>query len=323
MLGLIAYRIHPKERVDALGKKLMMAGGNSNFRQDVIDYTWLMDRFEDEVLTAEANRKEEEKRLEEAKNSAPSDRMTGAEYANRLSQSSNAVITLANAANAAANTAANSVPSGLQPYSPYKFHNGPPKVNDDDIQISVYANDDKENWSFYVRSDATDEEAIAEAEKISGKPLPNDVKDRIRDARRTGYVERFVGSQQSGHQVYYGSEKMTLSLLPDYLHSSDLTEWLFIYPIQDTEAYLYSLNKFRQTSSNLWLMTAISKANKNSTQLIRLLDAAGKTNHASPAWQTIAFHHARLLMNRIETARQKRFDDILNGGRTDVSTEIS
>src|SRR5215470_14579440 len=49
MLGLIAYRIHPKERVSELGKKLMLPGGNANFRQDLLDYSWLMDKFEDEV----------------------------------------------------------------------------------------------------------------------------------------------------------------------------------------------------------------------------------------------------------------------------------
>ncbi|MEP6850575.1 MAG: hypothetical protein ABI999_17080, partial [Acidobacteriota bacterium] len=52
MLGLIKYRIHPKERLGELARNLVN-GGNSNFRQDVIDYSWLMDKYEAEVLTAE------------------------------------------------------------------------------------------------------------------------------------------------------------------------------------------------------------------------------------------------------------------------------
>jgi len=315
MLGLIAYRIHPKERVGELARKLIVPAGNSNFRQDVIDYTWLMDKFEEEVLTAEQHRKDEERRLEEAKNTASANQMTGAEYANRLSQSSNGVyVTTANAANQIANAANAASNTAGNPVFEHKYHTGPPKVNEDDIEINVYSNDYKEIWSFYVRADATDEQAIAEAEKISDKPLTDEIKDRVRDARRSGYVERFSRSQTSGHQIYYGSEKMTVSLLPDYLRSSDLTEWLFIYPIQDTEAYLYSLNKYRQTSSDLWLMTALSKANKNSTQLIPLLNAASKTSHMSPAWQTIAYYRARLLLDLGRNAEAKKLlDDTLNG----------
>lgn len=304
MIGLIKYRLRPKERVGELARKLMIQGGNTNFRQDVIDYTWLTDKFESEVLTAEEKRKEDEAKQEEAKNAASSNQMTGADYANRLGQSSNTMNAAANAMNAAANTTA----------SEYKFHNGARKVNDDDIEINVYSDDGKENWSYYVRANVTDDEAIAEGEKISNQPFPDSIKTRIREARRNGYSQRFSNGQQSGHQVYYGSEKMTLSLLPDYLRSDELTEWIYLYPIQDNEAYLYSLSKFRSVGSDLWLMTALSKADKNSTQLMRLLDAADKTSHMSPAYQTIAYHHARLLLDlgKVTEAR-KLIDEILRG----------
>lgn len=301
MLGLIAYRIHPKERVGELGRKLMMQG-SSNFRQDVIDYTWLMDKFEDEVLTAEQNRKEEEKRLENTNGSLKSSRDEFANAANAA----------ANAANMAANTSVATSGNSIGSYSEYKYYKGSPKTNEDDIEINVYS--EKESWYYYLPANSTDEEAIAEAEKLAGRSLPNEIKDRIREARRSGYTERFSRVQTSGHQVYYGSEKMTLSLLPDYLRSEELTEWLYLYPIQNIEAYLYSLNKYRQTASDLWLMTAISKADKNSTQLMRLLDASDKISHSSPAWQTIAYHHARLLLELGKNAEAKKLlDDILSG----------
>jgi hypothetical protein len=312
MLGLIKYRLHPKERVGELARKLMIQGGNANFRQDLIDYTWLTDKFESEVLNAEEKRKEEEARQNEAKNAAATNQMTGAEYANRLSLSSNAMNAAANAANTAAKMMANATNSEVS--SEYKYHTGPPKVNDDDIQISVYSDDAKENWSFYVRAGATDEEAIGEAEKISGRPLTEEMKTRVREARRSGYAERYTQGRQPGHDVYYGSEKMTLSLMPDFLRADELTEWLYAYQIEDTEAYLYSLSKFRGANSDLWLMTAMSKANKNSTQLMRLLDAASRTRHSSPAYQTIAYHHARLLLELGKNAEAKKLlDYVLNG----------
>jgi hypothetical protein len=60
LLGLIAYRRRPRERVVELGRKLSLRGSNDNFRQDVIDYNWLLDRFANEALLAEQNRKEQE-----------------------------------------------------------------------------------------------------------------------------------------------------------------------------------------------------------------------------------------------------------------------
>ncbi|MEP7077127.1 MAG: hypothetical protein ABI878_15080, partial [Acidobacteriota bacterium] len=305
MLGLIKYRIHPKERLSELARNLTN-GGNSNFRQNVIDYSWLMDRYEAEVLNAEEKRKQDEISRQEANNTANT-RSSGTESANELNE--------ANSSGVAVNTAINAVRNADQSSrSEYKDHRGAPRVNEDDIEISVYSDDGKENWSFFVRSDATDEDAIAAAEQISGQ-LSETIKNRIRDARRTGYSLRFSNSQQTGHEMYYGSEKMTLSLLPDYLRSDELTEWLYLYPIQNNEAYLYSLSKFRSTNSDLWLMTALSKADTNSSQLIRLLDAAARTSHSSPAFQTITYHQARLLLELGKKSEAKKLlDDTLTAG---------
>ncbi|MBK6748738.1 MAG: hypothetical protein IPG67_01635 [Acidobacteria bacterium] len=51
MLGLIKYRLHPKERVGELAKTLSYRSGNDNFKQDLIDYTWLLDKFESEATS--------------------------------------------------------------------------------------------------------------------------------------------------------------------------------------------------------------------------------------------------------------------------------
>jgi hypothetical protein len=60
LLNLIAYRRHPKERVVELGRKLAVREANDNFRQDVIDYNWLLDKFVKEALEAEDKRKADE-----------------------------------------------------------------------------------------------------------------------------------------------------------------------------------------------------------------------------------------------------------------------
>ena len=65
-MGLVKFRNHPEQRVTELAKNLTIyAGGNENFRQDLIDYTWLLDKFQNDILTAEENgrRTEEERKL--------------------------------------------------------------------------------------------------------------------------------------------------------------------------------------------------------------------------------------------------------------------
>src|SRR5205814_3403283 len=59
MLGLIKYRLRPQERVRELAQ-IIAAQDDGNFRQDLIDYNWLMDKFEKETLETEEKRKAEE-----------------------------------------------------------------------------------------------------------------------------------------------------------------------------------------------------------------------------------------------------------------------
>lgn len=287
LLGLIAYKRHPKERVSELAKKLTFFGNGESFRQDVIDYTWLLDKFESEILTAEEKRKDAEK---------PKDVNT--EIA-------------ANAASAAANAAANAATAATNRNAGRGV-----RKNDDDLELTLYSADYTQSWTFYVRPDSTDDQAIAEAEKIVGKPLDDELKSRVRNMRQSAYAGRFTADQSSGYDGgYWGEEKMSPTLLPDFLRKDDLTDWLYTYQMPGTEAYLYSLNKFKADGSALWLMTAISKADKSSTQLPFLLDAAERVSRLSAAYTTITFHRARILLQQGKTPDAKKLlDELLDLG---------
>ncbi|MBS1796382.1 MAG: hypothetical protein JSS81_21210 [Acidobacteria bacterium] len=268
LLGLVKYRIHPKERVRELAQSIALQGGE-NFRQDLVDYNWLLDKFEKEALETEERRKETEKQQKEPATPTPTPEAT---------------------------------PNTEPPHDP------------GDLRIYVYSEDYNENWTFYVKPDATDEEALAKAEETVGKPLTDKMKDQVRAARKSAYAERYSQDRDSDYQGgYYGSEKMALALLPDYLRLDDLTNWLFAYQVGGNEAYLYSMSQWRQTGSEIWLLTAISKAEKSSADLDRLLDAAGRVDRSSPAYPTIAYHHARLLIERGQTpAARKMLDELLD-----------
>jgi hypothetical protein len=268
MMGLIAYRVHPKERVGQLARKLAFQGGNDNFRQDLIDYTWLLDKFETDVLRAEEERKQ-------------------AEAARKNGTAANTTATNSNTA------AAN---------------------DDGHLELNFYAGD--KYLTFKVRVEATDDEAIAAAEKTLGEMLTDQQKEQVRYARQSAYAARFNDGRESDYQGgYWGDEKMSPSLLPAFLKQDELTDWLFVYQMTGPESYLYARDRFIATGSELWLMTAIAKADKSSAGLPRIIDAATNANRSSTAYTTIAYHLARVLLEQGKQAEARRLiDEMLNAG---------
>jgi hypothetical protein len=300
LLGLVKYRLRPEERVRELAQ-IIAAQGGANFRQDLIDYNWLLDKFEKQTLEAEEKRKEELKNRENNANVnfAPVKNKTDFNFVNTNP------------------TLPDPVDSNVNPVPAFPATNTTSNVNtqqnEGGLRIYLYSDDYKENWTFFVKPDATDEEAIAQAEQIVGRALTDKMKEQVRNARREAYRNRFDGNNGAEYQGgYSGMEKISLSLLPDYLRLDDLTNWLFTFQTESTEAYLYALSQYRQTNSDLWLLTAISKAEKSSTELARLLEAAGKIDRSAPAYPTIAYHQARILIdqNKLAEAR-KMLDEIL------------
>jgi hypothetical protein len=281
MLGLIKYRLRPQERIRELAQTLATQGDN-NFRQDLIDYNWLIDKFEKESLEAEDKRKEEFIKSNEAANS-------NASISNNESTSSNS------------NT---------------NSSNTEPEHNEGDLRIYIFSDDYKENWTFFVNPEATDEETLTKAETIVGKPLTDKMKQQVREARKEAYKGRFDGNNGAEYEGgYYGAESLTLSILPDYLRADDLTNWLFAFQIQGNGAYLYALSQYRQTNSDLWLLTALSKAEKSSTELARLFEAADKIDRSAAAYPTIAYHKTRILIEQGKTSEARALlDGILNSG---------
>lgn len=281
--GLIKYRIRPEERVRELAMNLSYSGGNQNFRQDVIDYTWLMDKFEAEILKREELRKTKDTENDKSNLDLP-----------KLIPGSGINITIDGV------DRSDQIPQQSPTPSPVK-------QNDSDLLIIVYNDDYTNSWRYYVRAEATDEEAITEGLRYITDPMTDAMRERIRSARQNAYSDRFSSGSGSGYEGgYYGDEKMTPELLPAYLSGDDLTNWLFVYQMQGEQAYRYSLNRFKQTGAEIWLMSAISKAGRSSAELNYLQEAAKRSSRASLAFPTIAYNAARIYLeqNKTNEARQ-------------------
>jgi hypothetical protein len=148
---------------------------------------------------------------------------------------------------------------------------------------------------------------LTEADKVKIRAAVQVAKNNLKQNKISYAVQN---DYQGG---YNGEEKLSLSLLPDFLRRDDVTEWLFAYQIEGGEAYLYALDKFKQTSSDLWLMTAISKAETDSSGLKNLLESASRVSRSSLAYPTIAYHEARILIAQGKQAEaRKLLDEVLN-----------
>jgi hypothetical protein len=366
LVGLIKYRLYPKDRVHELAQDLSYSG-RRNFRQEVIDYQWLLDKFESETLQTVEKQKEEA----ELAKFAESD---GALRARILAETAALGVSIGVEVKKGRVTLTGDVPQAKYEQvivaanraGATALENNLTKLTEDSNGVTTSsrigpagrAETERESLnrgdllrvgadlggytSVIVSSDATDEEimetfawgraGMTDEEKeqrrrdsqtptnVKTEPLVRDLSDAdkqkiraaIKEARAEGVKNKF-SSTPSYEGGYYGEEKTTLEILPPFLRQDELTDWLFTFQIENSNAYLYSLSKFRQNPSDLWLMTAISKADKNSPEVARLLEAASGTGRSSPAYPTIAYNVARLYLEQGKTAEaRKLLDDILN-----------
>ncbi|HEX9963017.1 MAG TPA: hypothetical protein VGB00_18940 [Pyrinomonadaceae bacterium] len=303
LLNLIKYRLHPEQRVRELAQTLTVSGGNDNFRQDLIDYYWLLDKFEKQAREAEDKRKEELKKQEEAERGA---------NANVNSQVNSTVDANSNSSGGSTTDAANTATSATT-------ETVVPELNYEQVQQGAalgFPITLSENNNLYFRFSVskTDAEIYEEVEREIGRKLTEKEKEAVREARRESYRNKTSNRTYEDYQGgYSGSEKTTLALLPDFLRQDELTDWLFTYQIRDESAYEHSLTRWRQTKSDLWLMTALTKAETGSNDLKRLLEEALTIDRSAPVYPTVAYHTARIYIEQKKFAEARRLlDDILN-----------
>ncbi len=75
-----------------------------------------------------------------------------------------------------------------------------------------------------------------------------------------------------------------------------MTEWIYAFKNAggpDDESFRVS--RWQETKSVPWLVAALTYAHADTTQVVPLLEEAARTPVQSPAYQTLAFHRARIL----------------------------
>lgn len=272
LLGVVKYRLRPAERLHELAQAIAYRSG-TDFRQDIVDYTWLLDKYEKEALDKEDKRKLE---LEIGKNPEA---------------------------------------------TPEPAFSPTPPPDPNKLKIFVWDEATSQSYDLDVPADISDDDLIALAERTVGKQLTKDQREALKNQRQSAFSGRFSDGRDDGYQGgYYGDSKLNMEILPVDFRQDDLTEWLFVYQMESPDSYAYALDKLRTTGTDIWLMTAISKAHAGSPDLDNLIDKAQKIPTDSPAFATVFYHLARLQIELGKPAEAKALLDQLIDSPIDFPT---
>ena len=291
LLGLIKYRIHPMERLGELGRGLANNSWAGNLKQDLIDYDWLLGKFEAQVI------EEERKRVEAANSSGRTE--TEPPSAERLAtQARYEAIERGELIEIWFNQRK---PDGQYDYS--------------------------QNYQIEFNPNATNAEVHQAFETKFGRPLTADESkdlDQRYEAAQSHRQwplspNRKVSRGANEYEgCYYDCNKMAVNKFPAFMRADDLTDWIMTLQTSDTAAYSHALRMWRATDSPAWLAAAMSKADKSSLQLLRLLQAAEKIQRDEPVYATVAYHLVRLKTVTGNTTEARKLLDAIIAWQPDA-----
>lgn len=130
-----------------------------------------------------------------------------------------------------------------------------------------------------------DEKVHELAHSIVKKDGSTDFKQDVWDY--TMLLDKFLGETSE-------EESTTKVKPPAALLTDELTDWVITFEDESAEATTHAQQRWEQTKALPWLVAAISKS--NGPKVDQLLTAAAAVDHSSPAFPSLTFHSARLLL---------------------------
>ena len=264
LLGLVRYRTHPESRLIELAEIVARDGASLDLRQDMIDYVWLLGKFEGEILKKEQDRREAQRKKEKGEEDKST--LQGFKKDEVESDDHISVVFMPKLADGSAD-----------------FQNG--------INLSV-------------KFDTLEPEIFRLIEERSHRLLTDEekkeIKERVSSALeyrkwRVSYNRKLTSVATDYEGCYYCDDiKLHLTQLPAFIVSSDLSDWIFTMQFEGSETFEHALTRWRDTESSAWLVAALAKADVASTDLPRLMRAAERVTIDLPAFPTLAFNLVRL-----------------------------
>ena len=280
LLGLIKYRLRPEERVRELAQVLGQ-GASTDLRQELIDYVWLLDKFDAQVQKEEEARK---KLLNPDKKGASENTDSDTQQI-KVERPDQIDIRIYQR-----NAAGNIDYSFSQTFS---------------FQPDVVVNEILKTIETALGRKLTQEES-------------SDVSEQHRMALHWRRMERSPNRKLSDSHYEgcdYECKSVPLAIFPSFLRADELSDWILTFESKDPQAYSHAFNRWRDTQSPAWFVAALAKADNTSKSIASLLKHAEQIDHTVPMFATVAYNRIRLLL---ETGRQtearKLLDEIIQHG---------
>jgi hypothetical protein len=282
LLGLVKYRVRPEERVRELAQTLAGRGWDDNLKQNLIDYSWLLDKFQAQV------EEEEQRREEEASGKKPETTTTEPQAMLDRRQA---------------------IARGelLEIW----FYPSKPDGEPD------YSNRPELDIKYDVSLAEVQQIVEAKLGRQLAKNEYEDLKEKYEEAQSHRLwlmsPNRKWGDAATDHAGCNDCSKTPLHKLPEFLRSDDLSDWILATQTSEPAGYAHAFKNWQATDSRAWLVTALSKASRSSRQLERLLRAGEKVQRDEPAFASVAYHLVRLKIatgNVIEA--RKLVDEIIS-----------
>lgn len=272
LLGLVRFRLRPEERLQELSQILNTQNGNENIKQDLIDYTWLLDKFDLKI------QKEEEERKSKL-NPRPSP--TPAETTENEWQKNYAAVQRGEL---------------IEIYFT-------PRQKDELIPT-------EKPVTLIRKPDVTEAEIIQDVEIELARKLGPEETTRLKEAYELAVSHRqwllSPNRKVDSGRDYEGCDsncnQLTLNLLPEFIRTDDLSDWIMTFQSTDPKAFTHAASRWRQSHSPAWLAVAMTKATKNSRGILNLIHEAERVEHDAPVFPTIAYHLIRLRLEMDRTA---------------------
>lgn len=292
LLALVKYRMHPEARIRELAGVLMHERGNENLRQDLIDYTWLLDKFETQVL------KEEEERKKVGKKSAEEAQRNDGFFSKEAKERYERI------------ESGEVIEIGL--------------YEKDENDRPIYS---KRTTSEF-KPDISESDVLRSFEMTFGRKLTPEETAEIQEAykRALAHRQHVTSPNQKwakhGWSQYEGCRfecgRLSVDLCPGFMRADELSDWIFTFQTDDSHAYAHAFSRWRATASPAWFVAALVKAEKTSRGLARLMNEAEKMDRSSPAFGTVAYHLVRLKIDLGKTAEARTQLDEIISWHTDV-----
>ena len=275
LLALIKYRLHPEERVRELAQTIQQSA-SVDLRQDLIDYVWLLDKFDTQVQKQEEERQKRLNPPKEDSDNTSSSPATNYEPPPRREEIDIRIY--------------NTHASGQIDYATAQTFSFKPETPIAEILTSVETSSGRKS---------TDEETrhVNEQHEMSLY-----LRRMERSPNRKFRTDEYEGCD-------YDCKSVPLSLYPTFLRIDELSDWVLTFQSKDQQAYAHALQRWRDTQSPSWFVTSLVKATKTSPSLSRLLSHAEQIQPDTPMYVTVAYNRIRLLT---ELGRESEARRLLN-----------